>query len=118
MASVRKRTWKAATGELKAAWVVDYADSRSDRQRKHFPHKKAACARHLSGLGRDECCARNKGDRPTRRGLRKDCATVERRYAGTDRSRQRGFEAYAHLRGVHGSEGGRAMGCALARCRL
>src|SRR5579863_7513506 len=42
MASVRKRTWKGASGEAKAAWVVDYADSRGDRQRKHFSHKKAA----------------------------------------------------------------------------
>ena len=36
MASVRRRTWKTASGETKAAWVVDYADSRGDRQRKHF----------------------------------------------------------------------------------
>ena len=40
MASVRKRTWKTASGEAKAAWVVDYADSRGDRQRKHFLHKE------------------------------------------------------------------------------
>ena len=39
MASVRKRTWKAATGELKTAWIVDYAD-RAHRQRKHFQTKK------------------------------------------------------------------------------
>jgi integrase len=44
MAAVRKRTWKAATGETKAAWVVDYMDSRGERQRKHFSHKKAADA--------------------------------------------------------------------------
>ena len=44
MASVRKRVWKTASGEAKAAWVVDYADSRGDRQRKHFFHKKAADA--------------------------------------------------------------------------
>ena len=44
MVSVRKRSWKAATGEAKAAWVVDYADSRGVRQRKHFPNKKAADA--------------------------------------------------------------------------
>ena len=44
MASVRKRTWKTASGEAKAAWVVDYADSRGDRQRKHFSNKKAADA--------------------------------------------------------------------------
>jgi integrase len=44
MASVRKRTWKAPSGEIKTAWMVDYADSRGDRQRKHFPTKKAADA--------------------------------------------------------------------------
>jgi integrase len=44
VASVRKRTWKTASGEAKAAWVVDYADSRGDRQRKHFSTKKAADA--------------------------------------------------------------------------
>src|SRR5258708_11129611 len=44
MASVRKRTWKTASGEAKAAWVVDYTDSRGDRQRKHCLSKKAADA--------------------------------------------------------------------------
>jgi integrase len=44
MASVRKRAWKTATGEPKTAWVVDYTDSRGDRERKHFPNKKAADA--------------------------------------------------------------------------
>jgi integrase len=44
MASVRKRTWSLATGELKIAWIVDYADNRGDRQRKHFRSKKAADA--------------------------------------------------------------------------
>src|SRR5580704_18406534 len=44
MATVRKRTWTTASGEAKAAWVVDYSDSRGDRQRKHFSHKKAADA--------------------------------------------------------------------------
>ena len=42
MASVRKRMWKAASGEVKAAWVVDYVDSNGNRQRKHFSIKKAA----------------------------------------------------------------------------
>jgi integrase len=42
MASVRKRTWKATSGETKAAWVVDYTDSHGDRQRKQFSHKRAA----------------------------------------------------------------------------
>jgi integrase len=44
MASVRRRIWKTASGEAKAAWVVDYTDSRGDRQRKHFSNKKAADA--------------------------------------------------------------------------
>jgi integrase len=44
MASIRKRIWKTANGEAKAAWVVDYTDSRGERQRKHFSHKKAADA--------------------------------------------------------------------------
>lgn len=44
MASVRKRNWKTATGEARAAWVVDYTDSQGERQRKHFLHKKAADA--------------------------------------------------------------------------
>jgi integrase len=42
MASVRKRNWKIATGEAKTAWIVDYADNRGRRQRKHFQTKKAA----------------------------------------------------------------------------
>lgn len=50
MASVRKRTWKVATGELKTAWIVDYTD-RAHRQRKHFQTKKAADAfrTHIEG---------------------------------------------------------------------
>jgi integrase len=44
MAAVRKRKWKTASGEAKTAWVVDYTDSRGDRQRKHFPNRKAADA--------------------------------------------------------------------------
>jgi integrase len=44
MASVRKRVWKTASGEAKTAWVVDHADSRGERQRKHFSQKKAADA--------------------------------------------------------------------------
>lgn len=44
MASVRRRTWKTASGGGKSAWVVDYADSHGDRQRKHFSTKKAADA--------------------------------------------------------------------------
>jgi integrase len=48
MASVRKRTWAAPSGEIKAAWVVDYTDSHGTRQRKHFPNKKAADAFRIS----------------------------------------------------------------------
>ena len=44
MASIRRRTWKTASGETKAAWVVGYTDSRGDRQRKHCLSKKAADA--------------------------------------------------------------------------
>jgi len=44
MAKVRRRTWRTASGESKSAWVVDYTDSRGDRQRKHLSHKKAADA--------------------------------------------------------------------------
>jgi integrase len=44
MASVRRRIWKTASGETKSAWIVDYNDSRGDRQRKHFLNKKAADA--------------------------------------------------------------------------
>ena len=48
MASVRKRTWTASSGETKTAWVVDYADNHGVRQRKHFPNKKAADAFRIS----------------------------------------------------------------------
>jgi integrase len=41
MASVRKRTWSAGA---KTAWLVDYTDSRGNRQRRHFATKKAADA--------------------------------------------------------------------------
>lgn len=44
MASVRKRVWTTAKGETRTAWIVDYADSRGDRQRKHFHRKKDADA--------------------------------------------------------------------------
>jgi integrase len=43
MASVRKRTWTSC-GDTKIAWVVDYTDGLSNRQRKHFSTKKAADA--------------------------------------------------------------------------
>jgi hypothetical protein len=44
MASVPKRTWSVATGELKTVWIVDYADNHGDRRRKHFQSNKAADA--------------------------------------------------------------------------
>jgi integrase len=44
MAKVRKRTWKNKQGEAKAAWLVDYTDSRGSRRRKHFLNKKSADA--------------------------------------------------------------------------
>jgi integrase len=40
MVTVRKRSW----GDGKSAWFIDYYDNRGDRQRKHFPTKKAADA--------------------------------------------------------------------------
>src|SRR5262249_54841467 len=49
--SVRKRTWKSTTGEAKTAWVVDYADGRGERQRKHFSNKKAADTFRISVEG-------------------------------------------------------------------
>ena len=44
MASVRKRTWSTATGEVKTAWQVDFIDGKGDRQRRHFHLKKQADA--------------------------------------------------------------------------
>jgi integrase len=48
MASVRKRTWATSSGEIKTAWVVDYADNHGTRQRKHFATKKTADAFRIS----------------------------------------------------------------------
>ncbi len=48
MASVRKRTWTASSGETKTAWVVDYTDDQGARQRQHFANKKAADAYRIS----------------------------------------------------------------------
>jgi integrase len=44
VASVRKRTWSTATGEVKTAWQVDFIDGKGDRQRRHFHLKKQADA--------------------------------------------------------------------------
>src|ERR1700730_10042029 len=42
--SVRKRTWKTATGEVRQAWVADYADLAGKRRLKTFKRKKDADA--------------------------------------------------------------------------
>jgi integrase len=42
--SVRKRTWKTAKGEMKQAWIVDYADQAGKRRLKSFDRKKEADA--------------------------------------------------------------------------
>jgi integrase len=43
MATVRKRTWETK-GEARAAWQVDYTDSRGERRREHFATKRSADA--------------------------------------------------------------------------
>jgi integrase len=42
MASVRKRTWTAANGEAKEAWIADYFDQFGKRHIKTFARKKDA----------------------------------------------------------------------------
>jgi integrase len=42
--SVRKREWKTRSGEIKTAWVVDYADADGGRRLRTFPLKKEADA--------------------------------------------------------------------------
>ncbi len=42
MASVRKRTWTAASGEAKTAWIADYFDQAGKRHIKTFQRKKDA----------------------------------------------------------------------------
>lgn len=42
--SIRKRTWKTASGEAKEAWVVDYTDQGGKRRLKTFAKKKEADA--------------------------------------------------------------------------
>jgi integrase len=44
MASVRKRSWQAKSGEIKTGWQVDYVDQQGTRRRKMFTLKKAADA--------------------------------------------------------------------------
>jgi integrase len=44
--SVRKRTWKSPSGEMREAWVVDYVDQHGDRHLKTFTKKRDADAHH------------------------------------------------------------------------
>jgi integrase len=44
--SVRRRSWKTQKGEMKEAWIVDYADQHGDRHIKTFARKKDADAHH------------------------------------------------------------------------
>jgi integrase len=44
--SVRKRSWKTPSGEVREAWIVDYADQRGSRHIKTFARKKDADAHH------------------------------------------------------------------------
>src|SRR5262252_9383071 len=44
--SVRKRTWKSPSGEMKEAWVVDYVDQYGERHIKTFAKKRDADAHH------------------------------------------------------------------------
>ena len=40
--SVRKRSWTTRKGEMKEAWIVDYADQEGDRHIRTFDRKKEA----------------------------------------------------------------------------
>ena len=44
--SVRKRTWKSPSGEMREAWIVDYVDQHGDRHLKTFAKKRDADAHH------------------------------------------------------------------------
>ena len=44
--SVRKRTWKSPSGEMREAWVVDYVDQHGERHIKTFAKKRDADAHH------------------------------------------------------------------------
>ena len=44
--SVRKRSWRSPSGELKEAWVVDYRDQGGTRHLKTFERKREADAYH------------------------------------------------------------------------
>jgi integrase len=44
--SVRKRTWKSPSGEMREAWIVDYVDQCGERHIKTFARKRDADAHH------------------------------------------------------------------------
>jgi integrase len=44
--SVRRRNWQTRTGEVKKAWIVDYADQHGGRHIKTFARKRDADAYH------------------------------------------------------------------------
>lgn len=44
MASIRKRKWKSAAGEIRTAWQVDFADASENRDRRQFASKGEADA--------------------------------------------------------------------------
>jgi integrase len=46
--SVRKRTWKSRNGEVREAWIVDYADQLGSRHIKTFARKKDADRHHAT----------------------------------------------------------------------
>jgi integrase len=126
MASVRKRNWKIATGEVKTAWIVDYADNRGRRQRKHFQTKKAADRFRINIEGQlqagtyraaadkvtvqdacesflDHCEGRNQRDeRMTRKMLAVYRGHISRAWNQGDRAPRRGFqEGRAAVKGRH-----------------
>src|SRR5262245_26722626 len=44
--SVRKRTWTTSKGQVREAWIVDYADQQGERHIETFEKKKEADAFH------------------------------------------------------------------------
>jgi integrase len=48
--SVRRRTWKTNSGELREAWVVDYVDQAGDRHVETYDRKRDADRRHAAVL--------------------------------------------------------------------
>jgi len=47
MASVSKRVWRTAAGEVRSAWVLSFVDQVGRQQRKHFPTKRDADAERI-----------------------------------------------------------------------